>query len=147
MSKPDRFTINLRAPCACGSIEMAIDGPVLSMLMCSCLDCQRATGGGHSSIAIVPAQALSATGLVKAHARPSDSGAIFTRHFCPECGTPLFGYSSRAPHMRMFLVGFFAGENEWFTPNQLIFARSQQGWDFVADHLPRHQTYREGGTP
>lgn len=49
--------------------------------------------------------------------------------------------------MRMFLVGFFAGENEWFTPNQLIFARSQQGWDFVADHLPRHQTYREGGTP
>lgn len=114
------------------------------MLLCSCLDCQRATGSGHASVALVPAQALTLDGIAKSFDRPSDSGATFTRHFCPECGTPLFGQSSRAPEMRMIPVGFFAGQNDWFAPNQLIFARSQQAWDLVADHLPRHQTYRQG---
>lgn len=43
----------------------------------------------------------------------------------------------------MVPVGFFAGQNDWFDPNQLIFARSRQTWDLVANHLPRHQAYRE----
>ncbi|WP_442881881.1 GFA family protein [Devosia sp.] len=113
------------------------------MLMCSCFDCQRATGSGHSSVALVPVAALSSDGASKSFDRPSDSGATFTRHFCPQCGTPLYGQSSRAPDIRMISVGFFAGQNDWFAPNQLIFARSQQAWDLVADHLPRHDTYRE----
>jgi hypothetical protein len=115
------------------------------MLMCSCLDCQRATGSGHASVALVSADALTLVGSAKSFDRPSDSGATFTRHFCPDCGTPLYGQSSRAPDMRMIPVGFFAGQNNWFAPNQLIFARSQQAWDLVADHLPRHDTYRQGG--
>ena len=127
---------------------MSVRGPVVSMLMCSCLDCQRATGSGHSSVALVPAAALTLTltlvGSVKSFDRPSDSGAIFTRYFCPECGTPLYGHSSRAPDIRMIGVGFFAGQNDWFEPNQLIFARSRQAWDLIADHLPQHQTYRQG---
>jgi len=43
----------------------------------------------------------------------------------------------------MVAVGFFAGQNEWFAPSQLIFARSLQEWDVIADHLPRYETYRE----
>lgn len=98
-------------------------------------------------MALVPVTALSLSGEPKSFARPSDSGAVFTRHFCPDCGTPLFGQSSRAPDIRMIPVGFFAGHNDWFAPSQLIFARSQQAWDLVADHLPRHTTYREKARP
>jgi len=146
MSTTQRPNINVTATCACGAIEMAVNGPVVSMFMCSCLDCQRATGTGHSSVALTPAAALSIAGIPKTYDRPSDSGATFTRHFCPNCGTPLYGQSSRAPDIRMVPVGFFAGQNDWFAPNQLIFARSQQAWDLVADHLPRHATYREGAS-
>lgn len=112
------------------------------MLMCSCLDCQRSTGTGHADVAIVEASAVSVKGEVKSFVRPSDSGAQFTRLFCPTCNTPLLGQSSRMPQWRMIPVGFFAGQNSWFAPTQLIFARSHQSWDLVADHLPRHQTYR-----
>ena len=143
MSTP-RPSIDVTAACACGAIGMAVRGPVVSMLLCACLDCQRATGSGHASVALVPLSALALTGTAKSFARPADSGAIFTRNFCPDCGTPLFGQSSRAPDIRMIPVGFFAGQNAWFAPGQLIFARSQQAWDLVADHLPRHATYREG---
>jgi hypothetical protein len=144
MSSTKRPSIDVTARCACGQVEMSVRGAVVSMLMCSCLDCQRATGSGHASVALVPAEALTLAGNAKSFDRPSDSGATFTRHFCPECGTPLYGQSSRAPDMRMIPVGFFAGQNAWYEPNQLIFARSQQAWDLVADHLPRHDTYRQG---
>lgn len=115
------------------------------MFMCSCEDCQKAGGAGHSAVAIADPAALTFSGEVRAFARPAASGATFTRHFCPTCGTPLFGKSSRAPDAIMLPVGLFAGANEWFEPSQLIFARSHRDWDIVADHLPRHQTYRQDG--
>ncbi|SHF09997.1 GFA family protein [Devosia limi] len=113
------------------------------MLLCACQDCQRASGTGHATVALVPTAALTITGAVKGFDRTSDSGATFTRHFCPSCGTPLFGQSSRAPDIRMIAVGFYTGQNDWFAPSQLIFARSHQAWDLIADHLPQHNTYRE----
>lgn len=139
-----RPMIDVTGTCACGDIAMTVRGPVVSMLLCSCLDCQRATGSGHASVALVPAEAISLTGTTKSFDRSSDSGATFTRSFCPACGTPLYGRSSRAPDIRMVPVGFFAGQNDWFAPGQLIFARSRQEWDAIADHLPRHETYRQG---
>ena len=139
----NRPVVDISAKCACGSVEISIRGPIVSMLVCSCLDCQRATGSGHASVALVPEESFNLAGVTKSWDRPSDSGATFTRHFCGECGTPLYGRSSRAPDMRMVPVGFFAGQNAWYEPNQLIFARSQQAWDLVADHLPRHETYRQ----
>ncbi|MGV8854035.1 MAG: GFA family protein [Devosia sp.] len=147
MTGSSRRCIAVSAACACGAIAMSLDGPVMSMLLCSCLDCQRASGSGHAGVALVPKAALTIAGKPKTFNRPSDSGATFTRHFCADCGTPLYGQSSRAPELRMIAVGFFAGHNDWFAPSQLIFARSQQAWDLVADHLPRHLTYRQGGKP
>lgn len=143
MDKPNRPVIEVSARCACGQIGLSVAGKVASMFMCSCLDCQRATGTGHSTVVLVPSANLHVEGVTKTYARPADSGATFTRHFCPECGTPLYGQSSRAPDLRMMPAGFFAGQNDWFAPNQLIFARSRQEWDLVADHLPQHITYRE----
>ena len=138
-----RPVIDVSAHCACGCVQVAIAGKVVSMLLCSCLDCQRATGTGHSTVALVPVDALTVVGTTKSFARPCDSGATFTHYFCPECGTPLHGQSSRAPDIRMIPAGFFAGQNGWFEANQLIFARSRQEWDLIADHLPQHQRYRE----
>lgn len=147
MSSSARPQVDITASCACGAVSLAVRGQIAAMLMCACQDCQRASGTGHSTVALVPSPALTVTGRTKGFDRPSDSGATFTRHFCPDCGTPLFGQSSRAPDIRMIAVGFFVGQNDWFAPNQLIFARSHQAWDLIADHLPRHNTYREQAAP
>ncbi|WP_137152378.1 GFA family protein [Devosia sp. FKR38] len=143
MSSDARPHIDIAARCACGAIGLAVSGQVVSMLLCACLDCQRATGSGHSTVALVPNAALTVTGTPKSVSRTADSGATFTRHFCGVCGTPLYGQSSRAPDLRMLAVGFFAGQTDWFAPRQLIFARSQQAWDLVGDHIARHQRYRD----
>lgn len=117
------------------------------MLLCSCEDCQKATGAGHSAAAFVDATDVTITGTLKSFARPADSGAILTRYFCPECGTPICGQSSRAPRFVMLQVGLFGAQTEWFEPNQLIFARSHRQWDQIAADLARHETYRQKATP
>jgi hypothetical protein len=134
--------LDLSVSCDCGAVTLHARGKVVSMFQCSCLHCQKATGGGHSSVALMPADAIRTTGATKTHSRPADSGATFHRHFCPQCGTTLYAQSSRAPALRIIPVGIFAGHNAWFEPNQLIFAESQPGWDLIADHLPRHAAYR-----
>jgi len=82
-------------------------------------------------------------GETKSYSRPADSGAIFTRHFCSQCATTVFADSSRAPDFFILPAGLFAGQNDWYEPNQLIFARTHQAWDLIPEHLPRYERYRE----
>ena len=140
MTKLPHPIVTISAACACGAVTVTLDGPIYSMLLCACADCQRATGTGHAAIAIVGSEKVHIAGITKSYARPADSGAIFTRHFCPQCGTPIYGVSSRAPQSVMLPAGLLGGD--WFSPSQLIFARSHQDWDIVGETLPRHQTYR-----
>lgn len=91
---------------------------------------------------LLPADSVQVIGETKTFARPADSGATFMRHFCPACGTTVWAQSSRAPALRIVPAGMFAGQNGWFIPNQLIFARSQAAWDLIHDHMPHHAAYR-----
>lgn len=134
--------LDLTATCDCGAVSLTATGQAISLFQCACLNCQKVSGSGHSSIVLVPAEAVRMVGATKSFVRPADSGAMFTRHFCPECGTTLYAQSSRAPAFKILPIGLFAGQNEWFEPNQLIFARSHPAWDLVEDYLPRHAAYR-----
>jgi hypothetical protein len=138
--------IDLSGNCDCGAVTVHVSGRALSMFQCSCQNCQRVSGSGHSSAILLPAGAVRITGSIKTYSRPADSGATFTRDFCPECGTTVAAQSSRALSLRILPAGLFAGRNEWFEPTQLIFSRRHPHWDLVADHLPRYDSYRPGET-
>ena len=142
MGPKDHRSIDVVATCECGAVTVALRGHVTSMFQCSCLHCQKTSGGGHSSVILVPTEALLSTGTTKSYSRPADSGATFTRHFCPECSTTVYAQSSRAPSLCIVPVGLLAGQNNWFDPSQLIFAVTQPAWDLVHEVLPRHDAYR-----
>jgi len=142
MERRPRPHLDISATCACGAVSVTIDGPIRSMFMCACEACQKATGTGHSTVAIVNTSDFRVAGPTKSFSRPAASGATFTQNFCPECGTPLYGRSSRAPDSIMLPVGLLGARTDWYKPNQLIFARSHREWDCIADDLPRHATYR-----
>ncbi len=144
MDKKPRPVVDLTATCACGAVTVRFAGTVKSMFMCACEDCQKASGTGHSTVAMCNRSDVRVTGEARAFARPSNSGATFTRHFCPTCGTPLYGYSSRAPDAWLLPVGLFGKDNvAWFMPTQLIFGRSHREWDMLAEGIPRWRTYRD----
>lgn len=143
MTEQSRPVVDLAARCACGAVGMTVRGTVYSMIMCACEDCQRATGTGHSALFLVDPASVEVSGETRGFAVTSDSGATFTRSFCPTCGTPLFGRSSRAPRSMAIPVGLFGKDTPWFAPSQLIFSRSHRAWDAMAADLPRHATYRQ----
>jgi hypothetical protein len=143
MAERLRPVVDLFAQCACGAVSISVTGPIKAMFMCSCEDCQKATGTGHSTVAVAEQASVEVTGEVRAYERPSASGAAFTRHFCPKCGTPLHGFSSRASRLVSLPIGLFGADADWYAPNQLIFARSHREWDIIAEGLPRYETYRE----
>lgn len=146
MERAARPEVDLTAHCACGAVAVRLAGPVKSMFLCSCEDCQKATGTGHSAAMLLRATDVTVTGATKSHARRADSGAIFTRWFCPECGTPLCAQSSRGMDLMTIPVGLLgSAAAQWFRPGQLLFARTHRDWDVVADDLPQHQTYRLTG--
>lgn len=135
--------LDLNGRCDCGAVILTAKGRAVSMFQCACDNCQRAGGSGHSSVVLFAAETVIVAGNTNSYSRPADSGATFTRHFCPVCATTVYAHSSRAPGLSIVPIGLFSGQNDWFAPNQLIFARSHRDWDLVADHLPRHERYRE----
>jgi hypothetical protein len=143
MPAQQKPVVEAEARCACGDVTVTVRGRVLSMLMCSCEDCQQATGAGHSAVALFRADDVQVAGDIRSFERPSNSGARFRRWFCPQCGTPLCGRSSRAEGITVVPVGLFGRAAEWFQPGQLIFARTHHDWDAVDAALPRWQTYRD----
>ena len=134
--------IELSTRCACGAVALSVKGRIRSMFMCSCEDCQRATGTGHSTVALARPADVLVTGPTASFARPAHSGATLTRWFCPTCGTPLYAQSSRAPELLMLPVGLFGPDADWFAPNQLIFARSHHAVDALPEVISQHDTYR-----
>ena len=144
MSEKSRPVVDLSTTCACGAVTVSVRGPVFSMFMCACEDCQKASGTGHSAAFVVDPSALSVTGPTRSFERVAASGATFTRTFCPACGTPLCGRSSRNDKAAMVPAGLFgAAAAGWYAPKRLIFARSHRDWDVLAADLPRHDTYPE----
>lgn len=111
------------------------------MLVCSCLDCRKATGTGHSGFAIMRKDDVTITGQTRGFDRIADSGSTVSRHSCPTCGTPIFGVTTRSPALVLLPVGLFA-EPEWFAPSQAIFSRSHLDWDTLPEGAVPYETYR-----
>ncbi|NML34731.1 GFA family protein [Paraburkholderia antibiotica] len=91
--------------CLCGAVHYAARGAVLAQLVCHCRDCQRASGAAGVPVVVVNAADFSFDGAIKAYTKTGGSGMPTTRHFCPECGSLLFGTPHHAPH----IVTIYAG--------------------------------------
>jgi len=76
----DRFT----GGCLCGSVRFVATGRPYRVGMCHCLDCRKHHGALFHASAIFPAASVTVEG---------QTGQYRGRHFCPKCGSPVFGRS------------------------------------------------------
>lgn len=143
MTRAERTSIDEVAHCTCGAVSVVASGDVLSMFLCACEDCQRASGTGHAAAILMHTDAVSISGATRRHEVAAASGAMMSRWFCEECGMPLAARSSRAETVTSLPVGLFGAAASWFQPRHLLFARSLRQWDSIDPALPRHQTYPE----
>jgi hypothetical protein len=76
----ERFT----GGCLCGAVRVVATGRPYRVGLCHCLDCRKHHGALFHASAIFPEAAVTVEGEVRDYQG---------RHFCPRCGSPVFGRS------------------------------------------------------
>lgn len=77
--------------CLCGAVRYEFDAEPAMAFACHCRACQYVSGGSPTLGVIIPKAAFSVTkGEARAWRSTGDSGGVVARHFCPDCGTPLY---------------------------------------------------------
>lgn len=132
--------VKAKGSCLCGQLRIAVDGDPLVMAHCCCVDCQKASGGGHMSIARFREQDVVITGEYATYGVIAGSGNTNYRHFCPTCGGRGFGTNSGRPGQINVSVGIFE-DSSWFAPKAAIFTRDHRHWDDLDGELPQFEEY------
>lgn len=125
----------LTGGCACGAVRYTVNAEPGFAFHCQCRQCQRASGGGHASLFVVPAAAASVAGELRFFDQRADDGATVSRGFCPRCGSPVLGKSTGYPEVLMIAAASL-DDPARFTPQQAVFTASAQPWDYLDPELP-----------
>ena len=84
--------------CLCGHIRYEYEGAVGPANYCHCEDCRRCTGSAFNiGVRFNQTEFRIVSGSPKGFTKRGESGRELTRHFCPECGSPIFTSSPRHP--------------------------------------------------
>ncbi len=129
--------------CLCGKIRYKVTGDPVRMAICHCDDCRKATGAAFTTNIFVKSDDLVLLqGTPKQYRHPTDSGSTMTKEFCPDCGSQLFGYSSRGTGVKHVKVGtiddasFVKPQLEVYTVRKLPYIRLQDGIDHYDKNRP-----------
>lgn len=95
----------LSGKCLCGNIEFSGDTEIKLMANCHCSDCRAVTGAAYGTLLFVDEDAIQVTGTPKVFKHTADSGAAMEKHFCPDCGSQLFGRNSNRPKTMTIRAG------------------------------------------
>jgi hypothetical protein len=124
--------------CLCGAVRYQTAGSPLYAVLCHCRDCQRTSGTGHVPVMGVPKVSFSVNGDTTSYT-VRQSGRKSVRHFCPTCGSLLFGTAEVSPEAISIYVGTL-DEPSVFQPETVLFKRDRHHWDVTAGALAEFET-------
>lgn len=111
--------------CLCGVVKYRVNAEVGRVVNCHCGMCRRMNGSAFSSYAVIPRQALEileddALGAFAVTERA-------TRHFCTQCGTPIFNLNSKYDGACMVYLGTIEN-GEVYSPSLNVYCESMLPW-------------------
>ena len=132
----------LAGGCLCGAVRYEATGAPGLSAICHCRMCQRASGGPFMGLLFMPTGAVRVT---RGEPRVYRSSPTSNRHFCGDCGSPLF-FERHTRSSTAVTVGSLDDPNV-FRPRMHVCAESAMAWLDVRDDAPRHARKPEGMTP
>ena len=121
--------------CLCGAVRYEADGEPLFSVLCYCRDCQKVSGSGHVPVMGMPRGSVKISGETKTYTNRGESGRMAVRHFCPICGSLLFGTPDREHGDINLYIGTL-DDPSVFKPTLAIFTRSRASWDSEKNGIP-----------
>jgi hypothetical protein len=122
--------------CACGQVRYDFNGELAMAVHCHCRDCQRSSGSGSAAVFAANRSDVHLTGKTSSYESMGDSGKSVTRHFCPNCGSPLFSDVQILPDL-IFMRIVSLDDPSQIRPGMHIYCDSSQVWDRPNDPLPK----------
>ena len=86
----------LRGSCLCGKVTYEVHGAPKAMYYCHCGMCRKATGSSFATNMLVRESDFVLTSG-QALIKPFQSSPGEHRHFCSECGSPIYGAAEKRP--------------------------------------------------
>ncbi|MBS1183038.1 MAG: glutathione-dependent formaldehyde-activating protein [Proteobacteria bacterium] len=107
----DQFT----GGCLCGSVRLKASGRPYRVGICHCLECRKHSGALFHASAIFPEEAVVIEG---------ETGDYNGRHFCPRCGSSVFGKSGDEIEVNL---GTLDAPNQ-FEPTYELWTIRREAW-------------------
>jgi len=101
--------------CLCGKVRFVASGRPYRVGLCHCLDCRKHHGALFHASAIFPQHAVAVTGETRAYAG---------RHFCPDCGSPVFARSGDEIDVNLGSLD----TPDQFTPTYELWTVRREAW-------------------
>lgn len=126
----------IRGGCLCGAIRYSAKGEGLAQVVCHCTNCQKQSGSAFSVLLKVKADDLTIEGRPKVYADHGDSGAVVNRHFCDNCGSPLFSELPASPGA-VFLKAGTLDDVSNMSPAVHLWCESAWPWTVIPQEMMR----------
>ncbi|MEI2430732.1 GFA family protein [Lysobacter yananisis] len=123
----DRVT----AGCLCGKVRLVASGRPYRVGVCHCLDCRKHHGALFQASAIFAEAAVAIEGETRAYAG---------RHFCPDCGSSVFGRSGDEVEVNL---GAMDAPGQ-FVPTYELWTIRREPWLPAFAGTRRYERDREG---
>ncbi len=117
--------------CLCGAIRYRVSAPIAELRACHCLDCQKTSGAGGSVNAVVQRKDfIIVQGKPKQYACKAASGRTLLRHFCGDCGSPIYSQRESTPERIVVRAGGLDDSSAMkITAN--IWTRTARPWSWI----------------
>ncbi len=131
MTPNDAF---LPGSCLCGKVSYELRG-LLTMYYCHCGMCRKATGSSFATNMLARSEDLV---IVKGRSFLSayESSPNERRHFCSNCGSPVFGEAAIRPGIVSIRCGTLDAD-PGIRPSSHIYTASMSPWFTISDELPQ----------
>ncbi len=113
--------------CLCGAVQITVKGEPLRVGLCHCMDCRKHHGALFHASAIFPQAAVTVVGETRDYRG---------RHFCPLCGSSVFGRSGDEVEVNLGTLD----APDRFVPTYELWTIRREAWlpEFpLAHHYPR----------
>jgi hypothetical protein len=128
--------------CLCGGTRYEYAGDIGPANYCHCADCRKCTGSAFNIGVRCEAEAFRVVkGNPKSFTKKGSSGNDLTRHFCSDCGSPLFTSSPRHPEFVYVKAGSF-DDPTIVKPSHQIWVSSRVAWATIGPELPAYPQRR-----
>lgn len=123
--------------CLCGATRYEYSGEIGPAGYCHCRDCRRVTGSAFNiGVTVAARQFRIVAGKPKSFTKTADSGNTLTRHFCGECGSPLYTSSPTHPDVHYVKAGSI-DDPALVKPEDQSWVASRVAWATIDPALPQ----------